>query len=544
MNTNKNLTTSVIATSTVMVPSMASEAQEPTAIGKFGWLEHTVYAVKTASDGMKLMTKEGHNVTSGATTLFDGLGDMFTFSPFGVVKGGVKVVSGCLTIRDAWGRVFGHIGNLDAVLRGAQASLDAIKHYGELNQKEAKDIQAKAKALGDDYKALEARLEAVNAIADNGSEHIKQLKEAATAEINKALDQISKAKKSFVKAQEDQKKAENLLMGAKLQFIEMLELSESTEGSIEQRFEKFKELAQDGPFFCGKAIKVLQEAQEAVNAGLVELDEARGTQLNALLQLADVEAVSKAFAQEIKAQTLIGSLKVSIEEKIEKIQECAQNIVDNIEKEFVIVERVQRDLEDLRDEVNKRWTNGEVIAGAVAAAVAPGGLLVKAGAFYAGATVWRNKESIRESVEKVFVKPFPAQKPQVEGLLTFKFDDKSTGYFNRYYKKQASKTCGRLTIDLGNGSNFTCQVNFNNKWDAIRTEDLVQLNKLMHEKLKDGSMSPERCLEITEQLRTLAIDRGSDHKKKGNFITNDCPYIAAEMYAEGIIKRATVIAAA
>jgi len=537
MNINKDLTSSISTASTVMVPS-ANEATEPTQAitGKFGYLQRAVQVTQAAANVVKFVGNEGHNGISGATAVIDGFGDMLTLSPFGVVKGGVKVVSGCLTIRDAWGRVFGRIDNLDQLLTGAQASLDAIEFYGELNQEEAETIKAKANDLKKDYEALVGQLKSIKNIADHGNEEIKKFKEEAASQIINALEQIEKAKKSFEIVQKEQKAARVFLNLGKDKAQEMLNLSQSAEGTLEERFEQFQKLAQECPDLSEKALKYLTRAQKATNDGLAELDKAREIQAKALLALANVEKVSEVFAQEIKAQTLIGSLRVSIEEKIEKIQECAQKIIDNIEDEFVIIDNVKEDLEDLRNEVNKRWTNGAVAVGLVTVAVAPLGPVGKVAAGYAAAAAWTNKESIRDGVEKVFAKPFPVQKPQVQGLLTFKFNDKSTGWANRYFKKQASKTCGDLKIDLGNGKTFDCQVNFNSKRDAIRTESLVELNKTMYQGLKDGSMSPERCLEIIQQLRTEVIDRGSEHNE-GHFITKNCPYISAvERLAQSMLN--------
>lgn len=523
----------------VRASPVTHKAEQPTQRGKFGLLERSIKNMQVAAQGMKLMAKEGHTVTSGATAFVQGVSNIASLSPVSIVVGGVQVFSAYLTIKDAWTRVFGRIDNLDQVLASAKASMDAIHFYGELNKEEAVTIQKRVTDLEKEYEKLTARLETVKTITDKGDQRIKVFKQKATSQIEEALHQIDKAKASFKEAEKMQSKGQVCLRQGKFHFETMLKLAESTEGDIEQRFNQFRDLAEDGPEFCSRGIEYLEQAQAAMNRGFDEINQAKDMQMEALTQLAVLQMESELVTKEIKYQTQIDAAESVIKKNVEQIKECTKNFITNIEEEFEIVETVQEDLDDLRRKVNERWTSGAFLVGLGVAVVAPLGPVGKVAAGYAAASAWTNGETIRENVEKIFKVEFPKQKPQVEGLLTFKFNDKSTGWVNRYIKKHASATCGELKIDLGRGKSFTCQVNFNNKRDAIRTEDLVQLNQVMHKGLKEGSLDPAYCLEIIKQLRTQVVDRGSEHTE-GHLITQKCPYIvAAENLAKSMLQSVT-----
>lgn len=470
-----------------------------------------------ASKIAKLIMTKSPQLVCDTTTLVSGVCRIAGGGITGLVVGGVQ--AGCAiwelnkALKDAGGV------EIKELIEDAQASIGHVRHLNVENMQSYQKIDGQLKQVKDIIKDFETRYQSIKSMAEGGNKKARNLQKQALKHHEEAIRSYKEIEVKLEESQAKNKILEARLLEAQASANHLLNLVQP--GLSPEKYAEIVKCAVD-------QVNYLREAMNAHHAALDKSDEVRKlmeeretlrTQAYSAQQKA-VEYFDKRY-QEI-AELAAGS---KVAEEIE--------LIDDIEKEFVIVkqrvkeqeeilEEVQADLEELQQAVESRYTLGNMVAAGVGAYT--GGMAAgPTGAVAGGAAGVYLSNRIYDALFQNA--PPKLEAPTRKHPVVFGFDEKSSGIWGRFFARRPSRTVGVIKVHLGDEV-FVMRFNLGTS-KIIHSKDIMTLSTKIAEKVNSGKLPFKQAAAILTQLQGSVIDRGEGQKVKGFVDIAKSPYFGS-----------------
>ncbi len=465
----------------------------------------------SCNHGTRMMTA-GVTIATGISYITSG----------SLVSGGAMTLVGLKEAANIWSKL-NQQNDVARLLDDANAGVDMIETLEEANTESFKVVNSNLESIGKNVKKMNDRMQKIKHLASHGHKEIEEIKGSAIALYDDAHDQFNEAQANFNLAQSRFKQASKLFVKALKELNELFDLAQKAEISNKEKVEKFVKIAQRIHQQCLAAQTVLKEGNEYLRKGLTSLDLA-------------LEKEQDAYGEAVRAMTLAekqfelietqAKFKREYEGKVKDTQDELKDIQDRHADVKALLDELSDDLKKAKEANNEQFGTFSVIFGAVPGAVmgyGMGGPLTAAAGGYFGAEAVHRRGAIFNKVDTLINGAVNYVKSGLAGRVTVKFQDRSTGWFNRFIRKETqSWTAGVVDIQIGKEQ---LSLNFNLNQDSqISKTDLFDLQKRLAKNVISGDITPQECLHIIEELETKHIDRGTKHKAQTGIIPSNSVY--------------------
>lgn len=476
------------------------------------------------SEAVHLTRKHGTDALVSGSSVFQGLSLMMSGFSSGealsFLTGAGLTIAGAKRCYDIIQDIRNPLSEetLFKLLGDTEANIDVLKTIGEAQSgvlyqmdKTLGSVEKLATEVGDSLKAIQE-------MAMDGNEEIQERQKGATGFYQQANKLFVSARAHYETSKVKMDASSEHFGIAVTKFKELSHLLQSKQHTSADQLIRFKQLAEEIDVACSKGKVSMDEARQTLEQGIQLSDQASSVMTQAAFEFGKLKerASEKFVAIENRAQTLSQKNAESLEEiRVMKghIEEARANFEDSSQ---ILTEMAQTN-----QKAQKQWhgysTGALLVAGGLAAGF---GVIPGAAISVVAAAVFNNKEYIAHKVgDYVFKTPLtndPYKIPVSNFDVSFTLNNVSTGFFNRYVKKESSKTMGTVRIDLGDDQIATFTVNLNHE-NPLEKSDQQQLVHLMYEKLKTHPHYATNYLTILHKLEALQADRdGVAQKVIGN----------------------------
>lgn len=463
----------------------------------------------------QLIMSKTPQLVCNTTTLVSGVCRIATGGVTGLVVGGVQ--TGCAI----WelNKALNAAGDVEIqdLIEDAKAGIGHVQHLNAENMQSFRKIDGRLKQVKEILSDFEKRHESIKNMAEGGNKKARTLQKQALKHHEEAIQSYK----------EIEAKLEESLTKSKILEARLLEAQASAQHLLRT--------VQEPGFTAEKYATIVKCAVDQVNF----LREAMDAHHAAL----DISEVARKLMEErevVRTQAYAAQQKAVdyFEKRYQEISELASGsqvaeeieLIDDIEKEFVIVkqrvkeqeeilEEVQADLEELQQAVDNRYTLGNMVAAGVGAYT--GGMTAgPTGAIAGGVAGVYLSNRIYDALFQN--SPPKLESPTRDQPVVFGFDEKSSGIWGRFFARRPSRTVGVIKVHLGDEV-FVMRFNLGTS-KIIHSKDIMILSTKIAEKVNAGKLPIGQATAILTQLQGSVIDRGEGQKVKGFVDTSKSPY--------------------
>lgn len=433
--------------------------------------------------------------------------------------------------------------DLQRLLNDINADAGMIQTLEEANRKSYQTVNTNLDLISEDVRTLQSQLSEISAINSNGLLQVVAKKEEAKHYNSEANKTYGAAAQLFVAAKQKLGQAEGYYdqCGKVFSEIEKIAKNDDPDVTLEEKIESLIQTSRKASQNCKAGKAMLDASSEDLCNALKLLKEAN--------RLKDQATAACASATQMAEDTLHAGMEKAkytgeCQQRIKATQDEMKKIQKRSDQIMELIEELKADVVAAKREAAGKFSMADMAVGIGVAAmvVPPAGIIYGAATGISAMYAFRNSETISWAAKKVYNwamgVPTPVANPMEDKELTrVSFNESSSGYWGYFVQRRASVTVGTLQINLGNGEEMALPFNLNNK-DMIAKEGLLNLFQVINERVTQGKMPPQRCLEIIQQLETLKISRGQLHPDVNGLIKSKSPtYAIVSLLKETCEKR-------
>jgi hypothetical protein len=470
----------------------------------------------------EVASEHGNRVVCTGVTLASGLGCL---AHGNLVMGGMMTLVGAKEAINIW-REANPTGDLASLLNNANAGVSMVKTLEEANSESFKVVDANLSIIRNNTKKMNDRMDKIKAISTEGQKDIEEIKAKASDLYEESQDLFETAQASFEHAQARFKQANKIFVRSMKQFDELFQLAETTDIADQEKLDEFIKIAHKIQKQCAAAQIVLKEGNQDLEKGLQSLDVAMEKEREAYGE-------SMVAMERVKNKLELIDAQAKIEDECkQKIEETQGELVDIQERNKEIkglLGELEGDLKDAKKHCDDKFGNMSVFLGVIPGAVIGFGAAGIPGALaggFGGGEIVHERNYLMRKVDALINGEisYKDANPNKKERVKIKFQDRSTGWYNRFIKKATqSYTAGQVEIKVGNQM-ISLPFNLNNDY-KISKSDLYDLQQLLGKKVISGEISSQDCLDIISDLTNQSIDRGPGSRAQKGLISVDSPYL-------------------
>jgi len=418
---------------------------------------------------------------------------------------------------------------LSGLLENAQSGVVMINHLEKANSSSLRDIQTNVVQVGKEVENLNKLLESIKGIADNGEGRIAEYKSVAKKVCESAALLFSEANKNFkdssIFAEKVNKKlGDNIVTHNKL----VAAVNKGGEEGFKQ-FCMFAKIISDRSAIIANLLKKSNSARES---GVALFADAYAMQFKATM------AAKDAYIEAENCLKLIAVKSIANEECAKKLDAVSTELVvvkDRDADKHKLLKQISNDLKDAKRVQGKKFGHVSILFGGGIGAVVgnclggPLGLVI---GLEAGVHVVHNRGMISNLVNKTYEFLFGKteadykQASDVNPLVSYQFEARSSGYWNRYYRRNQSWTNGRIILKIGKQT-LKFDFNLNSKHNKITEKDISVLTNALVTAIVNREITHRECLELMTILENITIRRGVDGSSQTatGFVIQNSPYL-------------------
>jgi hypothetical protein len=420
--------------------------------------------------------------------------------------------------------MYGNKSDVQRLLQDASAGIDMIKTLEQANAQSFENVEGNLTLVSQNMLDLQSRLQDIRCIATQGSQKLEEQKKITLALYQEADELFKKTQLSLNQSKEKINASNEQFAEALNQIGELVQLAQKEGGDFKEKTDHFKQLAEQIYNECTAAKGTLEKGNQSLNEGILVLNEALNKYQQATFEAGKTSEMAKAEFEKIRERA---EIEKNGQAQIDEIREELNDVKARNKDMHAIADEVQNDIEEAQRVAGDQFGYQSIILGggfgAAAGAFFSGGVGAYAGAV-GGTVTYHNREKLGNLFLGKDPEPVPA-KPTILEPVTFKFNERSSGFWGRYIEKRASFTVGKLAIDLGNNESMTLDFNLNAKHKIAR-KDVNKLCEILARKLKNDPNFAQTCSAILKKLEKMTIDRSTYHKPTTGFIATNDPYFA------------------
>lgn len=437
---------------------------------------------------------------------------------------------------------------LQRLLNDINADVGMIQTLEEANRKSYETVNSNLDLISQGVETLQSQLRDIAAINSDGLANVEAKKSEAADLNSQATSTYAAASQLFVDAKLKLARAQSHYgqCGEVFEEIERIAKNDNPDMTLEEKIENLIKTAHTASENCKSGKALLDASSEDLSRALELLKQANDLKDQATAACASATTMAEdALHAGVEKAKYTGECQAQIKATQEEMQRI-QRRSDQIMK---LIEELKADVVEAKREAAGKFSMGDVAVGIGVAAVIvpPAGVLYGAATGVSAMYAFRNSETVSWAAKKVYnwamgvTTPEPV--PMREDELTrISFKESSSGYWGYFVQRRASTTVGTLEINLGEDAQVALPFNLNEK-DRISKEHLLSLFQIMNQKVTEGRMSPDRCLQILNQLETVNVDRGPLHPQVNGLIKTTSPtYAIVTLLRETCEKRIELLA--
>jgi hypothetical protein len=479
-------------------------------------------ALKTAAD---LASNHGTEIVCAGATLATGLGYLYQGD---ILSGGALTLASVKQAINVW-QAMNPTSDLSGLINDAQAGVSMVKTLEEANSESFKVVDKNLEIIHKNVKKMNDRMEKIKSIATEGQQDVEDLKAQAEESYKVAQAQFSTAQKDFEEGRKKFKKANKIFIDVLEKFDKLLVNAQKSDlnnkESTKKALNKFIKIAEKLQTKCQKAQATLLEGNALMDQGLEALDVARDHEKEAYGQSMVAMERAKTKFELIDA---LAKVKREYEKKVENTQEELDHIQARNQDINALLNEMSDDLREADHLSTENFGNLSMFFGTIPGAVAgftTFGCLGAVGGGMGGGALVHNRKAIFHKVDDLINGKiaYIDENPTRVELIKVKFQNRSTGWFNRFIRKATqSYTSGRVDIKI---RDQIVSLDFNlNKDHKIKKQDEFKLQQLLGKKVYSGEITAQECLDILAELTNKHIDRGPRNRPQKGLIAEKSPY--------------------
>lgn len=437
--------------------------------------------------------------------------------------------------------------NLQRLLNDINADVGMIQTLEEANRKSYETVNSNLELISQGVQTLQSQLSDISSINSNGLQQVEAKKEEAISFNSQATSTYAAASELFAAAKQKLSQAQSFYgeCGEVFEEIEKIAKNDDPDMTLEEKIERLIKTSRTASENCKSGKAMLVASSEDLEHAMELLKQAN--------TLKDQATAAYASANQMAEDTLHAGIEKAkytgeCQEKIKATQDEMARIQRRSDQIMKLIDELKADVVEAKREAAGKFSMGDVAVGIGVAAVVvpPAGIIYGAATAVSAMYAFRNSETISWAASKVYSWamgiPTPVPNPMKDDELTrISFKESSSGYWGYFVQRRASTTVGTLQVNLGGGEEFALPFNLNDK-DKIAKEGLLNLFQVLNQKVTQGQMTPQKCLQILNQLETMNIERGALHPQVHGLIKQTSPtYAIVTLLRETCEKRVELL---
>ncbi len=513
---------------------LATDKKDMTAPSVGSKLCQTVEVVVTTAVALQKITEfaanKGTDALCGTATTLTGLNYLYSGD---FILGGTLTVAGAFKLYKTWGKNYDK-SEVTRLIGDAKAGVQMIQTLEEANKESFSKVDANLDLVSQNVEKLTGQLADINELATNGNQDLEKQKAVASQLYQEANELFTQARQALQESRKEIGEADQLFTDALNQFGSLLQSAQSETGSFEERVELFTNDAKIVHKQCLDAKTHLETSGTSFDKALLILQAAIDKNNEASLEAGKALQMATDSLKMIQAKAEIEN---DCQEEIQVIRDELDDIKERKKIQGDLLQDVYDDLTQAEQINESNWGTFSVCVGAPLGFIAGnaiGGMIGGATGVPVGVQLVHDRKKIGNFLFGADPVPTPAA-PTSKNPVTFKFNEKSSGFWGRYIDKRPSYTVGKSAVDLGD-EHVSYDFNLNDK-NRISKKNLLDLSNRLADKLDKGIITPEYCLQILSNLETLEIDRDKYHQKAVGLIPQNSPYFGnVRMLCKNMLK--------
>jgi tetratricopeptide (TPR) repeat protein len=410
----------------------------------------------------------------------------------------------------------GNTSTLHRLLSDINADVDMIKTLEEGQQQSFRVVEDNLNLIHGDLNTLYGKLDQIKQLSDHGLDSITKGKERATEIGSGAKEAYREALQLFKEAKEVFSSSKKTYKECSWSFeqIQKIAKMEGSHLTAQEKIDALVKVAGEASTHCQKGKYELDAADRLFSQAMEAFAKASNLKDQSIEEISKViqSAEDTLKANEEKAQYTKESLK-----RLDTAQKEVQEVKERAKDVMRLLNEMSDDVRKAKNEADKKLDPSDVVVG-----VGTGIFLSSMGSFTAlavgvtAAYAWHNGTTIADTTKKIHNyfsgKTVPPKQPMgADEVVRVTMDEHSSGYYGSWFKKRGSNTLGTLDVNLP-GEVVQFRIDLNQNDYPVSKEDLFTLYKKMFTQLKEGTLSPEGCEKVLNQLHQVKIDRGGLHE--------------------------------
>lgn len=450
--------------------------------------------------------------------LLSGLANVYNGN---LVAGGISAALGAKELYNQCSDTEG--AALQRMLSDINADVDMVRSLEEGQKKSFDVIEGNLTLIHGDVKTLYSKLDEIKNLNLEGIKSLEGVKKQAYEKGLESKMAYRKALELFKESQNHFKTSGKIYekCSKNFQLIETLATEEDENTPILVKIDSLVKVAKRANEQCVEGKKELECAEEKFSQAMTALGLAMSLKDEAL------ELISKT------AQSAEDALKAGIEKaeyttacqaKVESVQRELQEVKERSDEMMKLLDEMTEDVKNAKAEAAKMLNPSDVFVGiGIGIVLAPIGTMTALATGTAAAYAWHHGTTIAAGAKKAQDFIFGNQEPlpiamERDELIRVNFQKKSSGLYGAWVKGRQSNTVGTVDINLGKDEKISFGFDLNNQKYPISKEDLFSLYRDITFRLGNGSMEPNQCRNILDQLQKIVVPRGGLHPNVKGFI--------------------------
>lgn len=466
--------------------------------------------------------KHGSDFLSSSTSLYTGLSFLgasaVSGGPIGLLVGAGLTYAGAKRLYAIVKDIKNPQGEetFAELLKNNEAGIAVLQTIGESQSEILYQMDKSLDSVENLSKEIATSLNEIKGLALAGHVELERRRNISLELYEKSNALFKTARSNYQKTQENLANSSALYNSAIEKFKQLSELIKQDQGNFKEKAERLLKLTVEIDQECSQAKHAMDEAQKFLSEGIQLSDQASEVMHQAAFEFGKLkERASERF---MKIEKTTAALTQKNTESLQNM-ETMKGHIKEMKAQFEDSHLIMQDLEKNNrkaQQASQGYSTGSLIAGGLAiAATVNFGLLPGIVAAFAVANLYEKKDIIAKKVcDWAFNIPKTITSPTIpikKYGVAYTPDSHSTGYFNRYIKKQGSHTAGTLSVDLGEVVSFKINLNQTNPMEKL---DQQRLSSLMHKKLEDNPSLAPQFLSILQQIEDLKVSRGGQQEKE------------------------------
>ncbi|MBN9377270.1 MAG: hypothetical protein BGO14_09250 [Chlamydiales bacterium 38-26] len=399
------------------------------------------------------------------------------------------------------------------LLEKAEGGMEMVLLLNNMQKNLFADMKKDLERIEHHLKETKGQLKKVDQLATQGLKDLDIRKKDIAKRLKDANGLFVASQKSFEKGSSKLKAAHEMFNMAIEKFDDIASI-EASEANSKEQMVKFLKIIKEIRNACFSAQELLEEGETLITHAKDKQERAHHIHREATEAFYETALAAEAQFSKIRENTVIRGHEKDCNALKEKVNmgEKLNRTIEDIQRECKSqIKKAKEKLNSLSHRLNQfiKATPGFFVAQMTGL-----GLIGLALAGFASCEFVNSSLPGKITDWAFGVKENTPSLIHSSSSIKWAFHQASSGYFNRWIKKEKSYTTGIVQITFSKETTREFSFNLNEK-SPLSELDQAKIAKILLKNVKDAKISSSQALDLIKELQTLEMARGPKHIHRG-----------------------------